>query len=84
MSHPNRKAISKAFRLRGLSVRKEAVRKIESVLRKEEDGKQALDLILDGIKGRIDRAELTSGSVDVDEVFSLGHTGFGHACRLWN
>ena len=67
-SHPNRKAISKAFRLRGLSVRKEAVRKIESVLRKEEDGKQALDLILDGIKGRIDRAELTSGIVDVEEV----------------
>ena len=62
------KQLTKAFRLRGLSVRKEAVRAIESVLRQEDDAKQALEQILDGIKARIDRAELRSSMVDIETV----------------
>ncbi|KAM3567968.1 hypothetical protein VYU27_009899, partial [Nannochloropsis oceanica] len=58
------RAIFRAFKLRGLSVKADAVAALVSVLTHEEDVDGALDAILDAIKGLIERGELKSSLVD--------------------
>ncbi|EWM25591.1 dna-directed dna polymerase epsilon 2 [Nannochloropsis gaditana] len=58
------RAIFRAFKLRGLSVKADAVAALVSVLTHEEDVDGALDAILNAIKGLVERGELRSTLVD--------------------
>jgi hypothetical protein len=58
-----KKSIFRAFKLQGLAIRTDAIRAVESVLRKEDDADAALEAVIRAVKSRMDREESISAHI---------------------
>jgi len=65
------KLIFRAFKSKGLSVSGDAVKALTSVLVREDDEEGSLRVVLDEIKSRIERREITSTLINVDNITSI-------------
>jgi DNA polymerase epsilon subunit 2 len=62
------KRVFRAFKFNGLSISGAAVKALVSVISREDDQDKALATIVDAIKDRIQRQELTSTVIDIDAI----------------
>eukprot|EP00937_MAST-01D_sp_MAST-1D-sp2_P002524 g2524.t1 len=70
-SRQMRVAVSRKFKLAGLSVRADAAKALASMLAREDDVQAALGKVVDALKTRVERQELTTSVVDMDAITAV-------------
>ena len=63
--------ITRNFKLNGLSIRVDAAKALASALSREEDVQAALRVVMEALKTKVERQELTSTTIDLDAITAV-------------